>query len=64
MTTHRQPRQAETRCAQCGTAAPLQPSEHGDLCQICAFRQSEHDNARDRFDHLATSTFGFRSDDE
>lgn len=63
MTTPHQP-QAASRCAQCGTTAPLTPSEHGDLCQLCAFRQAEFDDARDRFDHLAPSTFGFRSEDE
>lgn len=51
-------------CEQCGTVQPLTPSEYGDLCQRCAYRQAMYDDARDNFEHLAPSTFGFRYDDE
>jgi len=40
-------------CAQCGvTTRELSESEHGPLCLRCAFRQAQHDDARDRFDAL------------
>lgn len=52
-------------CAQCGvTSRELYESEHGLLCVRCAFRQAEHDQARDRFDHLTARSLGFLSDDE
>lgn len=52
-------------CAQCGAVTRgLYESEHGLLCLLCAFRQAERDDARDRFDHLTPSSFGFLSDDE
>lgn len=54
-----------SRCAQCSTIThDLAPSEHGPLCLRCAYRQAEHDDARDRFDHLTPASFGFLSDDE
>lgn len=52
------------RCAQCASTAHLTPTTHGDLCQVCAYRQAEHDNARDNFEHLSASTFGFKYEDE
>ncbi len=52
-------------CAQCGvTTRELSESEHGPLCLRCAFRQTEHDDARDRFDALTPRSLGFLSDDE
>ncbi len=56
---------AGASCAQCGgRGGGLAPSEHGLLCTLCAYRQLEHDDSRDRYDHLAPSSLGFISDDE
>ncbi|MGI8416703.1 MAG: hypothetical protein ACR2P2_10985 [Nakamurella sp.] len=52
-------------CAQCGdTTGELSESAHGPLCPRCAYRQAQHDQARDRFDHLTPSSLGFLPDDE
>jgi len=48
------------RCAQCqDRTSELTQSEHGPLCPRCAFRQSEHDDARERYQHLSPQMFGF-----
>lgn len=52
------------QCTQCGTVAPLADTEHGPLCEVCAYRQAEHDETRDRFDHLSPSSLGFQWEDE
>lgn len=51
-------------CEQCATVAPLTPTEYGDLCGSCAYRQHQRDEARDNFDHLSPASLGFASDDE
>lgn len=52
------------KCAQCGSRAPLTPTEYGDLCDPCAFRQAEYGDRRDSYSHLSPGTFGFLYDDE
>lgn len=48
-------------CDQCGTVDNLTPTEHGNLCPVCAHRQAE----RDQYGHgLTASTFGFLSEVE
>lgn len=52
------------QCEQCGDVAVTSPHvDYGELCDRCSFRQAEFDDASDRFDHLAPSTFGFMYDD-
>jgi hypothetical protein len=54
-----------TRCAQCGTTAPVLPyPPYGDLCLVCSGRQARHDDNRDNHEHLGLSMFGFRGGDE
>jgi len=37
----------------------LTPTEYGDLCDRCAFRQAIYDERRATFAHLSPSNFGF-----
>ncbi len=46
-------------CEQCGAPGACHESEHGLLCDGCAFRQAEHDEQRATFAHLSPTTFGF-----
>lgn len=56
---------ASRPCDQCGTVAPLTSyPPYGHLCMQCAFRQSEHDEAREQVAGLAPSSLGFWSDEE
>lgn len=52
------------RCAQCqDRTTELAESEHGPLCPRCAFRQSEHDDARERYQRLSPQMFGFAGEE-
>ena len=55
--------EALAQCERCLRREQLISTEYGDLCQQCEWRQAEHDEARDRFDHLSASNFGFLSED-
>ncbi len=44
---------------QCGSPGGHTPTEHGWLCDGCAFRQAMHNQQREAFSHLSPSTFGF-----
>lgn len=46
-------------CQQCGSPAVTTPTEYGELCESCAFRQAMHAERRARFEHLSPSRFGF-----
>ncbi len=52
-------------CERCGSPVARNESEHGRLCDGCAFRQSFRDEQRETFAALCPSTFGFdRYDDD
>jgi len=46
-------------CEQCGSPDSRHDSEHGPLCDACAYRQATYDEQRATFAHLSPSTFGF-----
>jgi hypothetical protein len=48
-------------CSQCGTTAHLTPSEHGDFCPTCTYRQNDRDQPGYG---LAASTYGFLGEDQ
>ena len=51
-------------CDQCGTRdSQAVPTDYGLLCQLCAFRQAEHDERRDTFAALTPRSLGFISDE-
>lgn len=51
-----------TCCDQCGVTAPIaiHHEDHGALCSLCAFRQTEHDGRRT---YLSGAMYGFTADD-
>ncbi len=46
-------------CDQCGSPGGRTPTEHGWLCDGCAFRQAMHDQQREPSPTCPPSTFGF-----
>lgn len=68
MISHQVPEQISTQeCEQCGTRAGGSAwvlTEYGLLCAVCAYRQQEHDERHENFDHLTPSSLGFLSDTE